>query len=298
MYLTVMRPACLLLSLCLFSVPSSSTEFPGGTAIDIDVYGTLYILDSQSATLRQFPADGAQERVIGGPGWGNNQFDHPGAVWARNGIDVFVADYGNHRVQRFDRTLSFVASFSTRDAENPDIRFGYPAGVALSRLGDLFILDSENDRVVKVNRFSVVERTFGGFDAGRGRLQHARGLCVDADDRVYVLDENRIAVFDTFGNFLHDFLPGVVRAPLCITADDFGVIVLGDTLICWADREGRVGTSDLHGEEGESPIPAVRAIAAGKGSLYLLTSSGVMAIPDPRKTSRNGQELENEKTNR
>lgn len=297
MYLAIMRSACLLLFLCLSSVPSFSAEFTGGTAIDVDVYGTVYVLDGQAATLRQFPADGSRQRVIGGPGWGSNQFDHPSAVWARNGIDVFVADYGNHRIQRFDRTLSFVASFSTRDADNPDIRFGYPTGVALSRLGDLFILDSENDRVVKVNRFSAVERTFGGFDAGRGRLQRARALSVGPDDNVYVLDENRIAVFDAFGNYLHDLLPGVLHGPSCITADDAGVIVLGDTLLCWTDRGGHVGTSGLHGEVGGSSFPPINGMAVGRGSLYLLTSSGVIEIPDPRKTSRNGQDLEIEKTN-
>ena len=137
--------------------------------LDVDIYGNIYILNTDRNTLKLFAKDRSLKREVGGSGWENDQFDRPSGLWARNGIDVFVADYGNHRIQRFDRHLSYVSTLYARENPDPDERFGYPTDVAVSRLGDLFICDSENSRIVKVNRFTQVERTFGGFSAGNYR---------------------------------------------------------------------------------------------------------------------------------
>src|SRR5437867_9667221 len=120
------------------------TRSASGERIDIDIYGNIYILSADRNTLKVLSKDRTLKREIGGSGWENDQFDRPTGVWARNGIDVFVADYGNHRIQRFDRNLNYVSTLYTRDNPNPEERFGYPTDVAVSRLGDLFICDTEN----------------------------------------------------------------------------------------------------------------------------------------------------------
>ena len=141
-----------------------------GNRLDVDINGSFYILNSERNLLGTYSARLEAQKEVGGAGWNDDQFDKPSGLWARNGIDVFVADYGNHRIQRFDRGLNFISSFSARESTDPEERFGYPLDVALSRLGDLFVCDGENARVVKINRFTKVERAFGGFDAGKGRL--------------------------------------------------------------------------------------------------------------------------------
>ena len=121
-----------------------------GTSLDVDVNGNIFVVDSRSSTLTLFDREMHKVVTAGGPGWENGRFDQPAGLWARNGLDVLVADYGNHRIQRFDRTLSFVSSLSTRDADNPSDRFGYPSDVTLSRLGELFLCDTENSRIKRL----------------------------------------------------------------------------------------------------------------------------------------------------
>ena len=87
-----------------------------GNDFDIDISGAYYIVDETKCTVRKVSSKGDVVARIGGPGWDNDRFDQPAGIWARNGLDVFVADYGNHRIQRFDRDLSFVSSFSTRES--------------------------------------------------------------------------------------------------------------------------------------------------------------------------------------
>jgi DNA-binding beta-propeller fold protein YncE len=252
-----------------------------GTQCDVDIYGNIYLLDEEKNTLRLVEAGGRVVVEAGGPGWENGRFDRPSGVWARNGIDVFVADYGNHRIQRFDRQLAFVSSLSTRDSDSPDQRFGYPTDVALSRMGELFICDGENQRIVKVNRLSQVEKVFGGFDAGRGKLQKPTRLAIGPSDNVYVLDEDRIVVFDPFGNFLRELYQKMWRRPSALWADGERVLVADeDTLRCF-DKEGRLAQSVALAEIGLQVHGKIRAIGAQNGELYLLSSTGLSATGDP-----------------
>jgi len=198
-----------------------------------------------------------------------------------NGIDLYVADYGNHRVQRFDRNLNYVSTLFTRDDPDPMKRFGYPSGVALSRLGELFILDGENVRVLKVNRANVVERTFGGIDAGRGRLRAPSDIVVGPGDRVYVVDRGRVVVFDTFGNYVRELMPLDEGGEARIAVDERGVVVLqGGTVSCF-DREDRMVRAAESGGMLPSRAAAVD-VALHAGRLYVLTEGALWAVADPR----------------
>ena len=182
--------------------------------------------------------------------------------------------------QWFDRSLNFVSSFSTRESGNPDERFGYPSGVALSRLGELFICDTENSRIVKVDRFSTVERTFGE-GGGAGHLSSPSSVAAGPKDEVYVIDGARVAAFDAFGNYLRDLMPGLLVHPAALYADNDVVAVLDSAAIFFFDAEGRpagaVRTGSLLPSGGD-----VRAIALSGGSLYLLTGEGLYRTADPR----------------
>ncbi len=253
-----------------------------GDRLDVDINGTIYVLDAEKSTLRLYSKDFALLKEVGGAGWHDTQFDNPDGIWARNGIDVFVADYGNHRIQRFDRNLNFISTLFTRDSDNPDERFGYPAGVTLSRLGDLYICDGENSRIVKVNSLSQVERTFGGFDAGKGRLEKPTAVQAGPHDNIYVLDGARVVIFDTFGNFVNELAPGLFRKPSCMVADDAGASVIdGDTLFCFDENQRPILAQSIRTLTG-SPDIRVRSIAFSRGTLYLLAVDGLHAVPDPR----------------
>jgi len=231
-----------------------------GTQIDVDLYGNIYALDGERNVLRLYDKKGRLIREGGGPGWLDGQFDRPGGLWAKNGIDVFVADYGNHRIERFDRKLNFVSSFSTRDSDNPD------------------------GRIVKVDQTSKVERTFGDFGAGKGRLTSPRHLGLGPKDAVYVLDDHRVAVFDAFGNYLRDLVPGIFGNPSAIFADQNGVAVLDSETVFFFDADERpAGTMAIR--TVLPTVSTVRSFALGGGSLYLLTPEGVFSVADPRLKS-------------
>jgi DNA-binding beta-propeller fold protein YncE len=267
--------------LVALSGSSPQGDYSPGRRFDVDLYGNVYLLDPVQSTLTLMSRAGDTLRTIGGAGWGNQEFDRPAGVWARNGMDVFVADYGNHRIQRFDRNLNYVSSFSTRDSDTPYERFGYPADVAFSRLGDLFIIDSENIRIMKVNSSNTVERTFGGIDAGKGRVNNPTRIDVGPNDNVYVLDGSRIVIFDAFGNYMGLLYPDLLSAPSCLVADPSGVTVADRGTVFSFDADHRAVWSmrvdSLRSLNGAS----INDISVSGTMLQILTNSGIVRTTVP-----------------
>lgn len=258
---------------------ASSVE---GTAFDVDVHGNVLVLDSRKGTLTWWDHALRAVETIGGPGWEYGRFDQPAGIWAKNGLDIYVADYGNHRIQRFDRTLSFVSSFSTRDAEEATDRFGYPTDITLSRLGSLFICDTENSRIVKVDAANRVETTFGGFGGGAGRLQHPVQVEVGPGDAVYVLDPPRVVVYDSFGNFLSAIGEGILENPRIIAADDRGLVVLdGTDLVCLTESHRPLPRIAIAGLTVETVEP-VQSLSLAGDRLYILGKGRLVIVADPR----------------
>jgi hypothetical protein len=287
--LTMLRTMAVLL-LCIpvvTGLEEGRGPMNGPTRFDVDLYGNIYLLDGQQNMLRVLSPANTLLYEVGGAGWANDQFDRPAGIWARNGIDVYVADYGNHRIQRFDRGLAYVSTFSTRDSEFPEERFGYPADMALSRLGELFICDGENVRVLKVNSASKVERSIGDYRAGKGRLRQPTQIEIGPRDQILVLDGSRVVIFDTFGTYLGEILEGVLRSPTAIFADERSAAVLeGRTLYCLDEHFRPLTTIAVDSVVGYS---TVRGVSFAGTAMYLLTGEGVKAVPDPRQLDKEGK---------
>jgi hypothetical protein len=267
-------------SVLVVAPASSQLATVSGTSFDIDIGGRVAVIDRSSAKLKILSGTGTMLQEMGGTGWSQDQFDRPAGVWARNGIDIFVADEFNHRIQRFDRSLNFVSTLSTRESDNPDERFGYPRGVTVSRHGELYILDGENIRVLKINRVNQFERAFGGFDAGAGRLTHPRQIAVGPRDRIYVLDGTRVVVFDSFGNFIGLLPVADDAAPTALFADDNGILIAGRHSLLWFNGDEQVA--------GTTPVPetgngasTILSCAYREKEAYLLTEHGMVTVSAP-----------------
>jgi hypothetical protein len=270
-----------LLWVCTCSLIQAQIASIRGTSLDVDLYGNLYVLNGEENTVKLIGPDRKVLAESGGSGWEDGRFDRPSGIWARNGIDVFVADYGNHRVQRFDRGLTFVSSLSTRESSEPGQRFGYPSDVALSRMGELFICDTENQRIVKVGSQNRVELSIGGFDAGKGRLNNPTRLDIGPEDHLYVLDGPRIMAYDMFGNFLHELYQGMFTGPSFLFADAERIMVLDDSLLyCFDAAERPAGVTRIRSIPGMADAK-IQGFAANNGQLFFLAETGLVVCPNP-----------------
>jgi NHL repeat len=226
-------------------------NFHNPRGISVDPSGTVYVADTGDDLLLRFNASGDSTGDVGGYGSGDFQFDMPYDVCATNGVEIYVADYNNNRIQRFDRTLANVATLSTDQSNDDSKRFGYPSGVAVSRMGDLFICDDENVRVMKVNTFSTVERTFGGYGEGAGTLAMPRQVAIGPNDEVFVSDKGRVAVYDNFGNYVGSIGAGILHDPTGIGIGGGKLGVCDSDTLFFFSLDGnliaKISTNDIFG---------------------------------------------------
>ena len=174
-------------------------KFNDASSFYITSGGIIYVTDAGTDEIYKLDTLGNVLKSTGGYGWDDGQFDNPADVFA-NPLSVYACDKNNHRVERFDKDLNFVSSLYTRNSDTTEERFGYPLSCALSQQGDMYILDSENKRIVKFDLFGNFVQNFGGFDAGSYSLNNPLQLAVANNNNIFVVDKNSIIVFDQYGN--------------------------------------------------------------------------------------------------
>ncbi|MFN3872429.1 MAG: NHL repeat-containing protein [Ignavibacterium sp.] len=196
---------CLIIILSNISFPQkfryqqSIGNFYDASAFYLVPNGFIYVTDKENDEVIQLDTLGNVLKDVGGFGWNQSQFDEPVDVFA-DPLSVYVTDKNNHRIQRFDRNLNFISQLYTRENDNPDERFGYPLSCAVSNQGDLYVLDSENKRILKFDLFGNFKLQFGGIDAGKFALKNPASMSISSDGIIFVSDQNSILTYDQFGN--------------------------------------------------------------------------------------------------
>ena len=134
---------------------------------------------------------------LGGSGTG--AFNDPFGITVSTAGQVFVADYGNNRVQVFNTNLGYQASITTWSGGTGG--FAGPVGVAVSPTGQVFVDDYGNSRV-QVFGSNLAYQTFvGGSSAGtaNGQFEAPQSVAVSPTGQIYVADtnNNRIQIFNS-----------------------------------------------------------------------------------------------------
>ncbi len=198
----------LIIILILFAFPVYSQtlnyvntigNFQEATSFYINPTGFIFVTDARSNEVYKLDTLGNVINDIGGYGWKQANFDYPSDVFATS-LNIYVCDKNNHRVQRFDKDLNFISSLYTRESDNSNEQFGYPLAAETSNQGDLYILDSENSRIIKFDLFGNFVLNFGGYNDVNYSLKKPKKLAISSANNIYVLDSQNLVVFDQYGN--------------------------------------------------------------------------------------------------
>jgi len=233
-------------------------ELKEAKALTVDLSGSIYIADTGNHRIIKLNSDGDVIKIIGGLGWEKEQFYSPSDINASYALDIYVADYYNHRIQRFDKYLNYIASLYSNENWEPMLQFGYPKSITISIHGDLFIIDGENNRIVKFNTLSAPEISFGDYGEGKGRLLQPIQAMITPDDIIYVSDSqgNKIIVYDYFGNYLTEIGSNYLKEPKGIFYSPLNLLFVadqgnkriavfksnGDLLFSWSKISDKIGS--------------------------------------------------------
>ena len=188
---------------------SAQIRNPWGLAVDPS--GNLYIADYWNNRVRRVDA---ATRNISSVASG---LSFPTGVALDSAGNLYIADTSNHRVRRVDTmgAITVVAGTGTQSyggdgAAAASAHLNTPRDVAVDSSGNLYIADTNNHRIRRVDTAGVITTVVGtgantyGGDGGpatSAQINNPLGIGMDGADNLYIADtvNNRIRKVDTAG---------------------------------------------------------------------------------------------------
>lgn len=190
------------------------TGFKNAVSMTTDGKGVLYVLDSEANEVLKLDSNLNLLKRAGGPGSGQLQFYYPTYIDASSGLDVFISDGRNYRIQRLDQNLAFIGELRTDTKTfTEELQFNTPLASIVVNSNNLYVIDSDNKRIVIYERGMNPNNTFGDFKSGEGKLVNPIKIQKDNNNFIYVLDSDKkgILKYDNFGNYISTIsYPGII----------------------------------------------------------------------------------------
>ncbi|MDB5748251.1 MAG: hypothetical protein JWP72_3099 [Massilia sp.] len=188
----------------------SNARFDGPEGIVAAPDGNLYVAETNSATIRKVSPQGVAVTLAGSTGAIGSQdgagssarFNTPTRLEVDAGGNLYVTDTGNSTIRQVSAagavtTLAGAAGqCGSLDGNAGAARFCSPQGITLDRQGNLYVADTLNHTIRRIDRANNVTTIAGvagacGSNDGRGnaaRFCEPQDIEVDEDGWLYVAD--------------------------------------------------------------------------------------------------------------
>lgn len=124
------------------------------------------------------------------------KFNKPSSIALDNLGNIYVADYGNHKIRKITPTgITTTLAGSTAgfaDGTGAAAKFNGPTGIALDASGNVYVADSENQKIRKISPTGIVTTIAGttyGFSNGIGTVAQFKFptcIALDTSGTMYV----------------------------------------------------------------------------------------------------------------
>ena len=265
------------------SGPATSASLASPYGVLVDAAGNVLIADTNNARIRRVDVATGVMSSVAGVG-GNYAGDNGSSALAllsgpeKLAIDVadniFVADSSNNRIRKVDAITGVITtvagngavSYTGDTGDNGPATSSYinnPRGVALDMMGNIYIADSGNHRIRKVDALTDVITTVAGTGIGSysgdngpatsAMINYPKGITLDNAGNIYIADEynGRIRKVDSATGVITTVASGL-GFPAGVALDLTGNIYIADT------NNSRILRVDA--------ITGVMTIVAGNGS--------------------------------
>jgi sugar lactone lactonase YvrE len=285
---------------------NASFCYPNGVTADNS--GHLYVADTNNNRIRMIDLNNNNNVSTiagnGNQGFANGtdaKFSNPIGLTVDNSGHVYVADTNNNRIRTVDLNNSNNVStlsgndFYYIDAKGTSARLNNPQGIARDSSGNLFVADTYNNRIRKIDSNGNVSTIAGngsyGFQDGTDAMFYTPiGVAADNSGHVFVADRdnssirmidlnNNNTVSTIAGNGSYGFQDGTAAMfgnPHGVTTDNNGHVYVADL------GNNRIRMIDLNNEN------TVSTIAGNVNADYADGTAAMFAYPAGVVSDNNG----------
>jgi trimeric autotransporter adhesin len=249
---------------------ATSAKLGGPHGIAVDSYGNIYIADTYNNRIRRITSNGVISTFAGTGIAGFSGDGGPAAAAKLNtpfglAIDSFgnlyIADVGNQRIRRITSAgvISTFAGIGTvgfsGDTDSAtSAKLNFPYGVSADSSGNIYIADTANNRIRKINSAGIINTVAGNGSSG------------------YSGDGNQATLAKIF-------------YPYDVSADSFGnffIVDSGNYRIRMVTSAGVIstfagnGTQGYGGDGGQATaalLDGVRSVVADSSTIYIADSN-------------------------
>ena len=222
---------------------------PYGVAMAAD--GTVYVADAgDNNRIRRIDRDGTVTTLAGfSEGFADGEgtaarFDTPSGLALDRTGNVYVADTGNHAIRKITplgavSTVAGTGEAGFRDGIAAQAQFNGPIGVAVDAHGNVYVADTYNDCIRRIDTQGQVSTVAGGERPGntdgigmQARFDTPTALAVDAQGIVWVADtyNNAIRQIGPDGTVTTPWyaIQGALHRPMSLALSHDGVLYVGE----------------------------------------------------------------------
>lgn len=152
--------------------------------IALNSSGELVITDLEDDKIYQVDLYGRLLNTRGGFGQGEGYFNQPRGLWLAPNQDIFIADYGNQRVQVLNSVGNFKRAFEL-------IGGAEPVAITGDRFGNLFVATATTGFVQALSQKGEERLLVGIPDAHQADIGD---LAIDAKGRLFISDRTNQAI--------------------------------------------------------------------------------------------------------
>ena len=212
-----------------------------GNPYGIAIHGSgeifvAFWVGTRSDYIGVYDKDGKCKRTIGNGGYGAGQFSYPRGLFIKEDV-MYVADSGNHRIQKWTTGGQFLQSFGHNGSDQG--MFSQPTSVVVDEMDWLIVADSGNNRVAVLDEDGTwlfilnVTNVPVPVSADTYYLHTFRplSLALDPQGNIHVADcgsASTIRVFTPEGTYVRSY--GDVKSPSGIFIDEEGYSLVNDQI--------------------------------------------------------------------
>ncbi len=173
---------------------------------------TAALLPGPTPTANALPENLAGEKlytldtVLGGKGSGPDELDDPEGICVGPGDNLYIADTNNNRIQVWTsdgKPVKSIGTFGISAMWRNDPQFDHPEGVLALPNGQVYVADTNNNRIVMLDPNGLVALSWGSQGSRHRQFNLPRVVAQDHYGNIWVLDtgNSRVENFTNDGKF-------------------------------------------------------------------------------------------------